>query len=221
MNLIMALIVRLGPALLPLPAGQVYFFDCVSFGSSTIPPSIFKNIMGNQASSQIPSPAKSSFDEKTSFSDLSDSISSLSISNPLSGDGSLTLAHVAGWEAAASSDPKTKLARTILFHSDIRSALISRSAKILDQHVFSHTLDFKTAPITNQKSSGRCWLFATTNVLRYTIMKRLKLKDFQFSQVCCHPSTLNLYLTGSFCLTVLPLLLGQTQQVQLLPRAHD
>ena len=141
--------------------------------------------MGNQASSQIPSPAKSSFDEKTSFSEVSDSISALSISNPLSGDGSLTLSHVVGWEAAANADPKLKLARTILSHSDIRTALISRSAKIRDQHIFNHTIDFKTGPITNQKSSGRCWLFATTNVLRYTIMKRFKLKDFQFSQVCC------------------------------------
>jgi bleomycin hydrolase len=103
----------------------------------------------------------------------------------LSGDGSLTLGHVSGWEAAANADPKTRLARTILFHSDIRTALISRSAKINNQHIFNHTLDFKTGPITNQKSSGRCWLFATTNVLRYAIMKRLKLKDFQFSQVCC------------------------------------
>ena len=28
----------------------------------------------------------------------------------------------------------------------------------------------------------RCWLFATTNVLRYSIMKKLKLDDFQLSQ---------------------------------------
>lgn len=175
--------------------------------------------MGNQASSQIPSPSKPSFDEKLSFTEGTDSFSSLSISDPLSGDGSLTLGHVSGWEAAAGSDPKTKLARTILFHSDIRTALISRSAKIHDQHIFSHTLDFKTGPVTNQKSSGRCWLFATTNVLRYTIMKRLKLKDFQFSQVSCISNIA--VVPNTFLLIVLPVLLGQTQQVQLLPRAHD
>ncbi len=139
--------------------------------------------MGNKPSHTIPSPTKPPFDEKYSFAEVSNSVSSLSISSPLSGDGSLTLAHVAGWEASAGADSKVKLARTILFHSDIRSALISRSAKINDQHIFNYTLDFKTAPVTNQKSSGRCWLFATTNVLRYNIMKRLKLKDFQFSQV--------------------------------------
>lgn len=139
--------------------------------------------MGNQSSSRIPSPTRSSSDEKDGFTAVSNPFASLSISNPLSNDGSLTLSHVSGWEAAANADSKLKLARTVLFQSDMRSALKSRSAKIADQHIFNHSLDLKTAPITNQKNSGRCWLFATTNVLRYNIMKRFKLKEFQFSQV--------------------------------------
>ncbi|KAF9527375.1 bleomycin hydrolase [Crepidotus variabilis] len=138
--------------------------------------------MGNQPSSRIPTPTASSFDEKDTFVNVSDSISTLSVTSPLSSDGSLTLSHVASWEASANADPKVKLVRTVLYQSDIRSVLASRSAKIADQQVFNHALDFKTGPVTNQKSSGRCWLFATTNVLRYNIMKRLKLKEFQFSQ---------------------------------------
>ncbi|KAF8971106.1 bleomycin hydrolase [Flammula alnicola] len=139
--------------------------------------------MGNQPSSRIPTPTKASFDEKdTAFVDLSDSISALHITSPLSSDGSLTLGHVASWEASASADAKVKLARTILSQSNISSVLTSRSAKIKDQHLFNHVLDFKTGPITNQKSSGRCWLFATTNVIRYGVMKRLRLKEFQLSQ---------------------------------------
>jgi len=59
---------------------------------------------------------------------------------------------------------------------------MSRSAKIADQHIFNNVIDFKTGPVTDQKSSGRCWLFATTNVLRYNIMRKFKLKDFQLSQ---------------------------------------
>jgi len=60
--------------------------------------------------------------------------------------------------------------------------LQSRSAHIADVHVFNTEIDFKTGPVTNQKSSGRCWIFATTNVLRYDIMKKLKLKEFELSQ---------------------------------------
>lgn len=132
-------------------------------------------------------PAVDQLDEKRSV--MSGAASTKSIESqvtsraPVSADGSLALASIADWEDAASSDPKTKLARTILAHSDIRSALINRDAKILDQHVFNTELEFKTSPVTNQRSSGRCWLFATTNVLRYQVMKKLNLKEFELSQV--------------------------------------
>ncbi|PPQ93845.1 hypothetical protein CVT25_013554 [Psilocybe cyanescens] len=138
--------------------------------------------MGNTNSSVIPTPTKTAFDEKDSILEVIDPLSEMHIAQPLSSDGSLTLGHVSSWEASSSADPKIRLARTIFSQSDIRSVLSSRSARIADQHIFNHVLDFKTGPITNQKSSGRCWLFATTNVIRYGIMRRLKLKDFQLSQ---------------------------------------
>jgi C1A family cysteine protease len=136
-------------------------------------------------------------DEKRSYqahSQLDSDMASLFISPPISRDGSLSLRNVAAWESTSSSDPKRQLARTILSHSDIRSALTSRSARIADQHVFNNQIDFITQPITNQKSSGRCWLFATTNVLRYEVMKKLKLKEFQLSQVCTMSSFPSSYL---------------------------
>jgi bleomycin hydrolase len=101
---------------------------------------------------------------------------------PVSADGSLSLKSVSGWEAAAAASAKTRLARAILSHSNINSALVRREPFISDAHVFNTELDFKTGPVTNQKSSGRCWLFATTNILRYEIMKKLNLKEFQLSQ---------------------------------------
>ena len=101
---------------------------------------------------------------------------------PVSADGSLSLKSVSDWEAAASASAKTRLARAVLAHSNLNSALVRREAFVADAHVFNTELDFKTGPVTNQKSSGRCWLFATTNVLRYEIMKKLNLKEFQLSQ---------------------------------------
>lgn len=102
---------------------------------------------------------------------------------PISPTGAITLETVSQWESTITSDPKLTLSRTILNHQDIRSTLQNRQAKIADAHVFNTHLDFKAGPITNQKSSGRCWLFATTNVLRYNVMKKLNLSDFQLSQV--------------------------------------
>lgn len=102
---------------------------------------------------------------------------------PLAPDGALTLDHVDKWEAVASADPKVRLARTVLAQANLRDVLVARSAKIADPLVFNTELDFATSPITNQKSSGRCWLFAATNTLRFNIMKKLNLKEFQLSQV--------------------------------------
>ena len=37
-------------------------------------------------------------------------------------------------------------------------------------------------PITNQKRSGRCWLFAGLNSLKPAVYKQTKLESFEFSQ---------------------------------------
>lgn len=79
------------------------------------------------------------------------------------------------------------LSRTILSHTDISASLLKRSPIIADAFIFNNTLPYTTHPITNQLSSGRCWLFSSTNVLRYTISQHPKLNlatdaKFQLSQ---------------------------------------
>lgn len=96
--------------------------------------------------------------------------------------GALSQTLIENWEAEIASDPRIKLSRTVLASNDIRASLLTRAAQIADQHVFNHVIDFKTRPITAQKKSGRCWLFATTNILRYEVMKRLNLSEFELSQ---------------------------------------
>jgi len=101
---------------------------------------------------------------------------------PLSTSGNLTLGNFNTWERTASKHPGLALARTILAHSDPRATLVKRKAQVADTFVFNHSVHFEPGPRTNQKSSGRCWLFATTNVLRYEVMKKLRLEEFQLSQ---------------------------------------
>ncbi len=139
-----------------------------------------------------PADSRRSVSEKNSYAsaELSESLAHLRISAPLSADGALTLGHVDDWEDVVAQSPKLQLSRTILNHTNIRETLVSRKAVIADAHVFNTEVDFKTNPITSQKSSGRCWLFATTNVLRYNIMKKLNLGDFQLSQVRVSPASL-------------------------------
>lgn len=115
------------------------------------------------------------------------SMSSLSISAidvaPLSSSGALSQTLIENWESEIASDPRTKLARTVLATTNIRSSLLDRTAQITDQHVFNHVIDFKTGPRTDQKNTGRCWLFATTNMLRYEVMKKLNISELELSQV--------------------------------------
>lgn len=47
---------------------------------------------------------------------------------------------------------------------------------------FNFTIDIKTMKATNQKASGRCWIFAACNVLREIIAKKCKIKEFELSQ---------------------------------------
>ena len=47
-------------------------------------------------------------------------------------------------------------------------------------HQFS--INLKQGEITNQKSSGRCWMFAALNTMRFAIIKKLNLETYELSQ---------------------------------------
>ena len=71
---------------------------------------------------------------------------------------------------------------TALGSNNPRKVLTSLPTEIADQQVFNIKIPFEGAPITNQRSSGRCWLFASTNVFRVALMKRYNLESFELSQ---------------------------------------
>ncbi|KAG1867322.1 peptidase C1B bleomycin hydrolase [Suillus subluteus] len=135
-----------------------------------------------QVSGTLNATSSSELHDEKGFVRTQSSTSPTTCSPPLAADGSISLSNVDAWESAAAADPKIQLARTILAHNNIKSSLTSRPAGVAIPHVFNHEVELKTAPVTNQKSSGRCWLFATTNVIRHEVIKKLKLKEFQLSQ---------------------------------------
>ena len=53
----------------------------------------------------------------------------------------------------------------------------NRDAVINDGlQLFSDKIQLEGTPITNQRSSGRCWLFASTNVMRVNMMKKYVMR---------------------------------------------
>ena len=57
---------------------------------------------------------------------------------------------------------------------------VRRAALREDVHQFS--INLKQGEITNQKSSGRCWMFAALNTMRFAIIKKLNLETYELSQ---------------------------------------
>src|SRR5574344_1537885 len=74
-----------------------------------------------------------------------------------------------------------KAIRNALFNSDINKlAANSENATAFDSY-FSNKVNSKA--ITDQQSSGRCWMFTGMNVLRSKAIQKHHLPDhFQFSQ---------------------------------------
>ena len=65
-------------------------------------------------------------------------------------------------------------------HNDIKKLSVSRENDGIVNHYFSHRVDVKG--ITNQKKSGRCWLYTGLNTLRPMVQEKYALNEFEFSQ---------------------------------------
>jgi len=79
------------------------------------------------------------------------------------------------------ADEKNLLAQNVCSRIDPFDVCLSRKQLEETQHVFNHKVD-EVKPITNQKNTGRCWIFAALNTIRVPFMKHLNIEDFEFSQ---------------------------------------
>ena len=65
-------------------------------------------------------------------------------------------------------------------NNDIKDLSLNREKVVAHNKHFNHKL--KKSGITNQKSSGRCWLFAGLNVFNPALMTKLNLSEFELSE---------------------------------------
>lgn len=59
---------------------------------------------------------------------------------------------------------------------------VARDVNALKDEPFAFNVDIKNGDVTNQKKSGRCWMFASMNVLRNIVIKKFNLENFELSQ---------------------------------------
>ena len=77
-------------------------------------------------------------------------------------------------------DNYTKAMQNAVSNNDIKALARNREVLSTIDHHFAHKIP--VTGITDQKSSGRCWLFTALNVLRPGVIEKYNLKNFEFSQ---------------------------------------
>ncbi len=94
--------------------------------------------------------------------------------------GAIAEKQVARLRSDFESSMSNKIAQNAVTKVPLDNVALNRSIVTTMDHTFSHTLDEWKA--TNQKRSGRCWIFAGTNLLKAGAIKKMKVKNFEFSQ---------------------------------------
>jgi bleomycin hydrolase len=77
-------------------------------------------------------------------------------------------------------DAQTRALMNAVTNNELRELALNRELLNEYSDIFNYKIDVKG--ITNQKSSGRCWLFAGLNIMRPAVIKKYNLSEFEFSQ---------------------------------------
>ena len=94
--------------------------------------------------------------------------------------GALTPDLIAGFEKKVADDPSVKSLVNAATNNDIRDLSLNR--ELVNGFDGRFNFELKGTKIIDQKSSGRCWMFAGCNVITPRVMTNLELSDFGLSQ---------------------------------------
>jgi len=74
----------------------------------------------------------------------------------------------------------TAIQNILTTHKDIKDNALNHDVSKSIDHFFKYRVNVKG--ITNQRSSGRCWMFTSMNVIRPLVMQLYNIDQFDFSQ---------------------------------------
>jgi bleomycin hydrolase len=92
----------------------------------------------------------------------------------------LTPERLAGLRETAVGDPALRLATNAVTATEVDKVTLNHAAVTALNPTTEAKLD--TLGVTDQKQSGRCWMFAGLNVFRHRIAEKLNVADFEFSE---------------------------------------
>jgi bleomycin hydrolase len=102
------------------------------------------------------------------------------VSSLFANPGELTTRDIDKIQSSFEMDTHTRAMYNSITNNDISSLALNRDILRSHNEIFSHKI--KAKGITNQKKSGRCWLFAGLNILRPKVIENNNLEKFEFSQ---------------------------------------
>jgi len=82
--------------------------------------------------------------------------------------------------ASVKPDPQTQRLMDAVIKNDLKAIAVNSAVLKDNNPYFSH--EIKTGKITDQKGSGRCWIFAGLNILRPAVIEKIDDDSFEFSQ---------------------------------------
>ena len=97
------------------------------------------------------------------------------------GGGELSPARLEQLRGHFADKPAHRIAQNAVCQQPVTEVALDRGVVTTTDHTFSHRVD-QNGPVTNQKRSGRCWMFAGLNLFRVAAAQAMNLKGFEFSQ---------------------------------------
>lgn len=97
----------------------------------------------------------------------------------------INLDEIREYQEELNNDFKHKIATNALYSNKINDVAFVGKSRINHVHEFTNDYQISSSTVTDQKQSGRCWMFATLNVLRHHFCKENEISNFEFSQSYC------------------------------------
>ena len=94
--------------------------------------------------------------------------------------GALTADTLHNLQAAFVGSSAYRLAQNAITRHSVDDVALNHRVVFAADHTFSTVLD--DWAVTDQKQTGRCWMFAGLNLLRFSARQKLSVKEFEFSQ---------------------------------------
>jgi bleomycin hydrolase len=94
--------------------------------------------------------------------------------------GALDQSAIDAYQCKLGADASFHLAQNAVTRNSVDDIALNNTVLFTTDHTFSVSLDDWS--VTDQKQTGRCWMFAGLNLLRFSARRVLGVKEFEFSQ---------------------------------------